>query len=324
MCKLLRFLSILMILTLFTAACNQAIPSPFPTQVSSDPVVQARIDQFDQAIQKASDEVGYPFSGSIIIFQDDSILINKGYGFADRARKIPNDANTRFHLGYITMTYIATAIYMLYDQGKLDLQEQACEYIENCPESLTGTTVQDLLDSNYDLSYDQLKKIVETASGLDFEEFLKKNILRPLGLVNTGVIHGQGNADHLALQYKGPGETDLADLQDSANIYGARGMYSTAEDTYTFLQALLQRKILNGEKVTALTEGKDLISWWTRNNNRGSGWENNPGYFHLTWQAEMGSNIFFDPGSKIGVILLVNQIPSLDNEVMDIVHGEYE
>jgi CubicO group peptidase (beta-lactamase class C family) len=164
-------------------------------------------------------------------------------------------------------------------------------------------------DSNYIL----LAAIIEKVSSQDYESFVTKEILEPLGLKNTGLILGQGEKESLARQYKGAGESDIADPLDMSNLYSAAGMYSTIEDSYLFLYALVNRKVLNGDKMAALTQGMELIPWWTENSyTTGSGW--------ITFQFEgtvnssmmcdsnwKGSYLAYRPEDNSGFIILVNQ-----------------
>jgi CubicO group peptidase (beta-lactamase class C family) len=69
------------------------------------------------------------FWGSILIVQNDKVLFQKSYGFADKDNKIVNDANTLFQLASVTKTMTATAIMKLHDEGKLSVYDRVDKYI---------------------------------------------------------------------------------------------------------------------------------------------------------------------------------------------------
>jgi CubicO group peptidase (beta-lactamase class C family) len=164
-------------------------------------------------------------------------------------------------------------------------------------------------DSNYIL----IAAIIEKVTGQSYDECLKVNVLEPLNLKNTGLIQGQGEKDKIALQYFGPGEADLAEPLDMSNLYSAAGMYSTVEDAYLFLRAITNQDILKGVKVEALSEGKDLLAWWTENNYAtGSGWfsfefNGRTVYVNNMISTMKGSILVFIPDLRAGFVILVNQ-----------------
>jgi len=69
------------------------------------------------------------FWGSILIVQNDKILFQKSYGFADKDKKIKNDANTLFNLASVTKTMTASAIMKLHEEGKLTVYDRVDKYI---------------------------------------------------------------------------------------------------------------------------------------------------------------------------------------------------
>ena len=106
------------------------------------------------------------FTGSALIAQDGKILLNKGYGLADRAQGIPNTPQTRFHLGSMSKSFTAMAIVMLQSKGKLSVQDSVCNYITGCPAAWQDITIHHLLTHTSGLSSklsDRLYSILENA-----------------------------------------------------------------------------------------------------------------------------------------------------------------
>ena len=99
-----------------------------------------------------------------------------------------------------------------------------------------------------------------------------------------------------------------------AGPYAVDGLYTTVEDFYLLVDGLIGGKILNSEKMKALTGGEDLITWSVANQNSyGSGW--------LEWYVLGGIGNFgvsyLDPDSKSGLIVLSNNQANLGDT------GEY-
>jgi CubicO group peptidase (beta-lactamase class C family) len=85
------------------------------------------------------------FSGSVLIAQHGQVLLSKGYGLADRARKTPNGPQTRFLIASNTKQFTAAAILMLEVQGKLRVTDLICKYIPQCPSAWGVITIKELL-----------------------------------------------------------------------------------------------------------------------------------------------------------------------------------
>src|SRR5688500_16883498 len=88
------------------AAQRQAPSSPPPAQ-RSDAEIVAAVDEYMTRI------VPYGFSGSLLVARDGEVLLEKGYGVADRAAGAPYTAATASDVGSITKQFTAAAILKL-------------------------------------------------------------------------------------------------------------------------------------------------------------------------------------------------------------------
>lgn len=66
--------------------------------------------QLDQYLQNAG------FSGTAVIVKNGKVLLNKGYGMANKEQQVPNNSETTFYIGSISKAFVATAIMQLKDQ----------------------------------------------------------------------------------------------------------------------------------------------------------------------------------------------------------------
>jgi CubicO group peptidase (beta-lactamase class C family) len=107
------------------------------------------------------------FTGSVLIAQEGKILLNKGYGMADRLQGIPNTPQTRFHLGSMTMQFTAMGILTLQSQEKLSVQDSICNFITDYPKEWRDITIHHLLTHTSGLSSqlsDRLYREIESTT----------------------------------------------------------------------------------------------------------------------------------------------------------------
>ncbi|HZU70821.1 MAG TPA: serine hydrolase domain-containing protein [Ktedonobacteraceae bacterium] len=193
---------------------QQATPSP---QIS--PQIASQIDSLLE--NKASQQ---QFSGSVLIAINGQVLLSKGYSMADWNKNIPNTAQTRFYLGSVTKQFTAMGILILQEQGKLNVHDPLCKYIQPCPPPWQPLTIHELLTHTSGIpqlddsqlsgsspqawmnSYDNvpleftpgtqfdycsvcfqiLGYVIQQASGKPYSEFIEESILDPLQMKHTG------------------------------------------------------------------------------------------------------------------------------------------
>jgi len=180
-----------------------------------------KIDEFMSRLES------WGFSGAIVVAKDGQVAIARGYGLADRERKIPFTPETVSSIGSIAKQFTAAAILKLEMLGKLKVGDPIGRYLPDVPEDKAGITIHHLLthtagfrgdfggrDSD-PISRDDLVKlvlaaplkfkpgqqyeysnegfslagaIVERVSGLSYERFLSENLFTPAGMRSTGYV----------------------------------------------------------------------------------------------------------------------------------------
>ena len=66
----------------------------------------------------------------LIVVQDGKVLLSKGYGFANREKRIPMGPETTVvRIGSVSKLFIATAVMQLAEQGQLDLHADVNRYL---------------------------------------------------------------------------------------------------------------------------------------------------------------------------------------------------
>lgn len=136
----------------------QVPAQPHPTPVHADTKVAAPdLAAFDAWVQNAVRDWKVP-GLAVAIVQGDSIVFEKGYGTRHVGRNEPVDAHTLFAIGSTTKAFTATALLMLEDSGKVDLDAPARTYLPALelrdPYVTRELTVRDLLTHRSGVSAD--------------------------------------------------------------------------------------------------------------------------------------------------------------------------
>lgn len=66
--------------------------------------------------------------GAVLVMKGDSVIFKKGYGLADLKTREPITAKTLFNLGSISKTFVANAILILQERGKLSIEDSLYKY----------------------------------------------------------------------------------------------------------------------------------------------------------------------------------------------------
>ncbi len=85
------------------------------------------------------------FTGSILIARDGRPIVSRSYGMANVELGVPNTPRTVFRIASLTKQFTATAIMMLQEQGKLNVNDPIGKYLADCPEAWKTITPRQLL-----------------------------------------------------------------------------------------------------------------------------------------------------------------------------------
>ncbi len=101
---------------------------------------------------------------------------------------------------------------------------------------------------------DTLGRVVEIASGLTFDEFLRQRIFVPLGMHDTAFVPAVDTSARVVTLYRrspdGLQRVDVPGWLDTQTLFsGGGGLWSTAEDYLQFAQMLVNRGELNGTRL---------------------------------------------------------------------------
>jgi CubicO group peptidase (beta-lactamase class C family) len=208
------------------------------------------ISELETYLLKVTDQ-GIPPGLSLLVVKDSQIVYCKGFGWADKPRKIPATPETSYHWFSITKVITAMAILQLEEKGKLNVEDPVALYlpffkVKYPTDSSRQITILDLLnhssglrDAKTDLirwvhhdgepmvnqtemiksvlpkyarlvfepgsqtkytniGYMVLAAIIEQASGQDYEDYIRQNILVPLEMNRTDYVYTPAMEAHEA------------------------------------------------------------------------------------------------------------------------------
>ncbi|MFN2601858.1 MAG: serine hydrolase domain-containing protein [Gemmatimonadaceae bacterium] len=179
------------------------------------------------------------FSGVALVAKNGDIILEKGYGMANRAKSIPMTPATIVQIGSNTKDFTAVAVLQLIERGRLKFTDSIGKFFQNVPADKRGATIEMLLKhragfpeymgGDFDpvtrddeirhaldaplrfppgngraysnVGYSLLGAIIEQISGKSYDEYLRDEILKPAGLENTGFLLPRFDTTRLAHGY---------------------------------------------------------------------------------------------------------------------------
>ncbi len=195
----------------------------------------------------------------------------------------------------------------------------------------------------YSEGLDVLGYLIEIVSGVTFDEYVRKNIFVPLGMIDTYFYLPNEKYDRLVkVQTKKDGKWvhffdtfyDIEYPKKGAKTFysGGAGLSSTAKDYASFLQMYLNEGELNGKRILSRTTVKTILTdqlgdiWGgekavngyglafglVKKTGEGSGGKGSEGTFD--WGGYFNTSYFADPKEKIiGVLMKQTQKINGDN-----------
>jgi CubicO group peptidase (beta-lactamase class C family) len=225
-----------------------------------------------------TDYEAHGFWGTVLIVRREEIVLLKGYGFADLHLGVRNGAATRFEMNSMTKMFTAVSILQLAAAGKVRLDEPLGRYIGPLPDPKSNATIEQLAmhtagltvagtelpDDSRDAFVDAMKAtsmesapgkryrytnagysllaaIVEIASGLTFDEYLRQRIFAPAAM-RSALLRTEVPAND-TLFARGYVGSASGPVPGPANPYGwgtvgAGGVWSTVGDIYRWVVAV--------------------------------------------------------------------------------------
>lgn len=239
------------------------------------------------------------FSGAIVVEEGGRVVLRKGYGLADRAERLPYTPATVQDMGSITKPITAAAILLLEERGALSVHDPITRFFEGVPADKREITLHHLLThtsgfttdlgsdadpitanallvmalasplefepgARWDYSnagYSLLGMVIERVSGRGYEEFVRQELLLPLGMRSTGYVQVNWPSAALAYGYvrgnlygRTPEQGWRAD-GPGWHLRANGGLQSTVGDMHRWLTMLRGQGPLSAAQVERWTTG---------------------------------------------------------------------
>ena len=276
------------------------------------------------------------------------------YGVANVEWNAPVDERTRFQIASATKPFTGVALLKLVEAGKLGLGDSVRKHVPALPESWARITVRDLAThvsgvpeagpdsgvaspeelvkqiatkplvhapgerATYGLSdFAVLARVMEVAAGMSFSELLRKYVLEPMEIRDTGftfaVQRGPSRVSdplpHRATVYRWEeGRNRISEFLYPVWTYSAGGLHASISDVAKLMAALQSGRVLKQESLdqmwaeTKLADGTRnpfAVGWTSRvyAGRKAVGHTGGPG---------LGDILHF-PEEQLSIVVLTNQ-----------------
>lgn len=199
--------------------------------------VAAKLDSTMRVAERAG------FSGVVRVERDGKVVLDRGYGYANRAARIPFTRETVVQIGSNTKDFTAVAILQLQGAGKLSMSDTLGKYFPSAPADKRGITIRQLMnhragfplgiggdfemfsrsvlvdsalhtkllfppgsrESYSNTGFSLLAAIIEQVTGKTYDVHVRDAIIAPLGLRRTGFLLPKFQMKELAHGYQPKG-----------------------------------------------------------------------------------------------------------------------
>ena len=214
----------------------------------------------------------------VAVSQHGKMVVNRAYGLADLERGVPLSTGSIFDAASIRKQFVAAAILLLVEEGRLSLSDDVRKFIPELPDyghtitldhMLTHTSglrdwvpLRNWANGSYDAmtmilrqrglnfapgeewsysnsGYVLLTEIVARSSGMPFSEFARKRLFDPLGMTSTTYVDDlRLVVRNRALAYEREGDRWRMDMLLDNDRGGGGALFSTAADLVVWNDAL--------------------------------------------------------------------------------------
>lgn len=278
----------------------------------------------------------------------------------------PTQTDTLFDLASLTKPHTALVLLRLAEAGRLSLQQTVGDFLQGAPPALARVTLEQLAThvsglpswaplyahgsgqremlgalvalplqnapgERYvysDLGYILLGEILEQAGGARLSDLLQAEVVRPLGMRDTGFLPSVSLRPRIAPTAncpQRPGQTLVGEVHDAnahflGGVAGHAGLFGAAPDLAILAAALLGDGSCQGRRILSVPAlalvrrsalpahiGGQSIGWFTHPNPmlpRGD-LLSDEAFGHTGFT---GTLIVCDPGYDLGVVLLTNRV----------------
>jgi CubicO group peptidase (beta-lactamase class C family) len=226
-----RILAILPTIALLLVICHS-------TPCLPQSAMTVRVDEYVRSEMQKQRIPGI----ALAVIKNGRIILAKGYGMANVEHQVPVKPETIFQSGSVGKQFTATAVMMLVEDGKLNLDDKITKFFTDAPAAWQNITVRHLLthtagttdyphdfDFRRDYAEDDLYKraqsislafqpgdnwsysnlgyvllgiLIHKVSGKFYGDFLQERVFRPLGMNTARIISEEDIVPNRAAGYR--------------------------------------------------------------------------------------------------------------------------
>jgi len=220
---------------------------------------------------------------AVSVSQNGKAVVNRAYGSADLERDVPLSPSSIFDIGSLRKQFVAAAVLLLVEEGRVSLSDDVRKYIPELPDYGHKITLDQMLTHTSGLrdwtgllplaggdpdaltiilrqrglnfapgeewsysnsGYVLLTEIVARTSGMRFSEFTRKRLFEPLGMKTTTYVDDLSEViKNRALAYEKNGNRWKLDMLLDNNRGGGGALFSTAGDLVIWNDALTSGRL---------------------------------------------------------------------------------
>ncbi len=220
---------------------------------------------------------------AVAVSQHGKLVVNRAYGSADLERNVPLTPGTIFDAGSLTKQFVAAAVLLLVEDGRISLTDDVRKYFPELPDYGHKITVDHLLTHTSGLrdwvpllrlssenedaltmilrqrglnfapgeewsysnsGYVLLKELVARTTGMSFSEFARRRLFEPFGMKATTYADDlREGVENRALAYEKEGNRWKQDILVGNERGSGGALLSTAGDLLIWNEALTSARL---------------------------------------------------------------------------------
>lgn len=224
------------------------------------------------------------FNGNVLVAKNNKIIYQKSFGFTDEMKQTLLNKKSIFNIGSIAKEFNAVSIMILVERGLLNLDDPISKFNLGLPKWAEKVTIRHLINyasgipriengliapkndeeawkilrSNDSLLFEPgtsyrydngnvflQRRIIEKVTGMSFEEFVSKNIIKPLKMTNSVFDPKSGYKNRTSCY-------DMDNVRCPEMQFISGWLWVDINDLYKWIEALNSNRLISKESFQTL------------------------------------------------------------------------
>ncbi len=224
------------------------------------------------------------FNGNVLVAQNNKIIYQRSFGFTDETKQTPLNKQSIFNIGSIAKEFNAVSIMILVQRGLLNLDDPISKFNLGLPKWSEKVTIRHLInyasgiprienglivpkndedawnilksndsllfEPGTDYRYDNgnvflQRRIIEKVAGMSFEEFVTRNIIKPLKMTHSVFDPELGYKNRTSCY-------DMDNVRCPEMQFISGWLWVDINDLYKWIEALNSNRLISKESFQTL------------------------------------------------------------------------